>query len=96
MIFCGDCLPHFFIKLIKASLCSIKLSGSKYSFTSTYLSCKKNEDVNVGAFRPVNFQIQPFNFPEPLKIIKDPCVTEKAILDDKHIGIWKIEDLPIK
>jgi hypothetical protein len=95
-VFCRDCLPHFSIKLIKASLRSVKLSGVKYFFTSTYLSCKKNENINVGSFRPVNFQIDPFNFPEPLKIINDPCVTEKAILDDKCIGIWKVEDLPIK
>ena len=95
-IFCRDCLPHFSIKLIKASLRSIKQSGAKYFFTSTYLSCGNNEDINVGAFRAINFQIEPFNFPEPIRIINDPCITAKAILDDKSIGIWKIEDLPIK
>ena len=95
-VFCRDCLPHLSNKLIKASLESVKLSGAKYFFTSTYLSCKKNEEIHVGGFRPVNFQLKPFNFPDPLKIISDPCVTEKKILDDKTIGIWKIEDLPIK
>ncbi len=95
-IFCRDCLPHFSIKLIKASLRSIKLSGAKYFFTSTYLSCKENKDIHVGGFRPVNFQIKPFNFPRPLKIINDPCITENGTLEDKSIGIWKIEDLPIK
>jgi hypothetical protein len=93
-IFCRDCLPHFSIKLIKASLRSIKLSGAKYFFTSTYLSCKENNDIHVGGFRPVNFQIKPFSFPKPLKIIRDLCITENQILEDKSIGIWRIEDLP--
>jgi hypothetical protein len=95
-IFCRDCLPHLSIKLIKASLKSIKFSGAKYFFTSTYLSCKNNEDTHVGGFRPVNFQIEPFNFPVPIKTISDPCIAENQVLDDKSIGIWKVEDLPIK
>jgi len=94
-IFCRDCLPHFSIKLIKTSLRSIKLSGAKYFFTSTYISCKENKEIHVGGFRPVNFQIKPFNFPQPVKIISDVCVTENEILEDKSIGIWRIKDLPV-
>lgn len=93
-VFCRDCLPHLSFKLIKASLRMIKLSGSKYFFTSTYISCKENKDIRVGGFRPINLQIKPFNFPEPFRIISDPCVTNNDFLKDKSIGIWKIDDIP--
>jgi hypothetical protein len=93
-IFCRDCLPHFSIKLIKLSLRSIKFSGAKYFFTSTYITSKENRDAYVGGFRPINLQVEPFNFPLPLKLISDPCITENEILEDKCIGIWRIEDIP--
>jgi hypothetical protein len=93
-IFCRDCLPHLSFKLIKKALKSIKFSDSKYFFTSTYILCKENRDTYVGRFRPINLQIKPFNFPQPLKIISDPCITKNVILEDKSIGIWRIEDIP--
>jgi len=92
-VFCRDCLPHLSIKLIKASIRRIKLSGSKYLFTSTYTACKENKEMHVGGFRPLNLRLKPFYFPPPLIIISDPCITEKVILNDKSIGIWKISDL---
>lgn len=93
-VFCRDCLPHLSFNLIKASIRVIKHSNSKYLFTSTYISCKENKDIYIGGFRPVNLQIMPFNFPNPMKIISDRCTTENEILEDKSIGIWRIEDIP--
>jgi hypothetical protein len=93
-VLCRDCLPHLPIKLIKSSIQLIKESGSAYLLTSTYVDCKENRDIYLGGFRPLNLQLEPFNFPNPLLIINDRCVTEKEVLSDKSIGIWKISDLP--
>jgi SAM-dependent methyltransferase len=93
-IFCRDCLPHLSLRLIKAAVRSVKKSNSKYFFTSTYISCKENKNVFIGGFRPINLQLIPFNFPQPLKVIQDTCITENEILKDKSIGVWRIESIP--
>lgn len=96
IIFCRDCLPHLPNRLIKEALKRIKLSGAKYIFTSTYTECSKNKDVHVGGFRPLNLRLKPFYFPEPEKLISDPCITDSVKLIDKCIGLWKISSLPVK
>jgi hypothetical protein len=95
VIFCRDCFPHLHLKSIKASLKNIKESGARYLLASTYTSCFMNDEIYLGGFRPLNMQLKPFNFPPPVRLIKDLCITEKAVLEDKNIGVWKIADLPL-
>lgn len=94
LIICRDCLPHLPNKSIMAALKQIKISKSKFLLTSTYTGATKNEDKPPGIFHPVNLQLDPFNLPEPEKIINDACISERMNLPDKSLGLWKISEIP--
>jgi hypothetical protein len=93
IIFCRDCLPHLDFGSIFSALEKIRRSGSEYLITSTYINTRVNRDSPLGRFKPINFQLPPFNFPKPLKMIKDKCIQDNFILEDKSLGLWKIIDL---
>lgn len=96
IIFCRDCLPHLSFKNIFAALSRIKKSNSIYLITSTYINQTANKDFHTGGFRKLNFQLTPFNFPSPLKIINDKCTYGNIVYEDKSLAVWKISDLPVK
>ena len=62
---------------MKKVINSFKDSEAKYLITSDYTSCKTNKDQKTsGAWRPVNLQIAPFNFPYPI----DTFTSKDAIM----------------
>jgi hypothetical protein len=94
IILCRDLLPHFSFRQITTALEHIKRSHSQYLLTSTYVARPANTDIQLGGFRPLNLQVEPFNFPAPLKIINEHCVYGDGEYFDKSLALWKIDDVP--
>ncbi len=94
LILCRDCLPHFSRNNIKRALAFMKKSNSRYVLTSTYTSRNENPDIVTGSFRPLNLQIDPFNFPEPITLFNEHCLYGNGIYSDKSLGLWEIKSLP--
>jgi hypothetical protein len=46
-------------------------------------------------WRQLNFQIPPFNFPPPLKLIDEKCAESGGIFADKHLALWELDDLEV-
>jgi hypothetical protein len=44
-------------------------------------------------WRPINMQIDPFNFPKPLIIIDEQCSEGEGKFIDKSICIWSRKQL---
>jgi hypothetical protein len=88
---------HLSNKDIATSLKNIKASNSTYLATTTFLRREPNKDLPIIsrgiAWRTLNLQIPPFNFPEPLEVIDEKCTEGNGIYSDKAIAIWKIKDL---
>ncbi len=95
LILCRDCLVHFSFKDIAAALKNFKKSRSPYLLTTTFTRTGKNEDIVTGDWRPLNLQLSPFNFPEPLKLINENIKYGNGIYADKSLGMWKLEDIKI-
>lgn len=93
LIFCRDCLVHLSYADIIASLNNIVESGSKYLMTTTFLEQKANKDIHTGGWRPVNFRLLPFNFPEPLYILDEKCTEMDGRFADKVLALWEIPSL---
>lgn len=69
------------------------LAGVNYAeYLITTSPCRVwNQNVATGGWRPLNFQVGPFSFPEPLEIIwEDQPLTK---FSDKSIGLWAIRDI---
>jgi SAM-dependent methyltransferase len=94
LIFCRDCLVHLSFKDVRRALGNFKASGSKYLVTTTFTRNDKIADIATGQWRPINFCLAPFNFPEPMKIITEHCTSGNGAYSDKSLGVWKIADLP--
>lgn len=95
IIFCRDCLVHFSINDIYTALKNIKKSGSKYLMMTTFPEEENNSDITTGGWRPLNFEMEPFNFPKPIFMINEDCTEMDGAFRDKSLGVWIIEALQI-
>jgi len=101
VILCRDCLTHLSFKDIFAALRNFKKTGARYVLISTYPGPQRKSNVDLqGAnllqllrYRPINFQLPPFNFPKPLEIFNEGD-TEGQI-DDKSLALWNLDSLPL-
>jgi hypothetical protein len=92
VILCRDNLVHLSYDDIKAVLLNFKKSGSKYLLTTTFTQ-RFNRNINTGEWRPINLQLPPFNFPEPVRLINEKCT--EGTYSDKSLGLWLLSDIKI-
>jgi hypothetical protein len=93
VILCRDCLVHFPHEEIFRAISNFKKSGSKYLLTTTFPTSPENVDIILGNWRPLNLQIAPFNFPQPIHLLHEELQLNDKIFDSKSLGLWKLEDL---
>lgn len=94
LIFSRDCLVHFSFRDIRRTIRNIKRSNSKYLLTTTFTARDQNTDIATGEWRPLNLQLPPFNFPEPIVLINENCTEVDGRYPDKSLGLWRIADVP--
>ena len=94
-VLCRDCLVHLSFADIYRTLRNFKSSRARYLFTTTFTSRRKNEDALDGAWRPLNFELPPFAFPKPLRLLNEKCSEAGGAFRDKSLGLWRLEDLPL-
>jgi hypothetical protein len=90
MVLIRDCLVHFPNQLVFKSLYNICLSDCKYVLMTTFPDHVNNIDIEMGKWRPLNLQADPFNLPKPLYIINEGLVGDAY---DKSMALWTIEDI---
>ena len=93
LILCRDCLVHFSYADIVRTIDNFKKSHSKYLLTTTFTDCIKNTDINTGDWRPINLEIAPLNFGEPIQTIVEECSERQGAFRDKSLGLWNISNL---
>lgn len=94
LVFCRDCLVHLSFKDIGAAIANIKRSGATYLMATTFPGMAQNPDIVTGDFRPVNLQLAPFNFPQPLVSLTEHCTEGAGVHSDKAMSVWRVADLP--
>ncbi|MCU1264369.1 MAG: hypothetical protein JWM21_687 [Acidobacteria bacterium] len=95
LIFCRDCLVLLPLAEVDRALKNFKRSQSKYLLTTTFTGARPNAEIATGAWRPLNLQLPPFNFPPPLRLINEKCTEVRGTYADKCLGLWRLDDLPI-
>jgi len=93
VILCRDCLVHFSFEDAMNTIRNFKRSKSEYLLTTTFTATETNEDILTGEWRPLNLQLPPFNFPEPLRLINEHCTEDGGRHSDKSLGLWRLKDL---
>jgi hypothetical protein len=92
LIIARDCLVHLSFDSVKKAINNFIKSGSTYLLTTTFIE-KNNIDIPDGSWRPINFVLQPFNFPHPDFIIDEECKQEGTVWNDKSLGLWKMSTI---
>ena len=93
-----DCLVHLSNENIFKFIANIKKSGSKYllvtSFTEKKIGEKKcNSDILNGSWRPLNLELSPYNFKNPLHTINENCMEVYPLYTDKCMLLYDIKKL---
>lgn len=94
LVLCRDCFVHLSFAHIGDALATIRASGARYLLVTTFTGLTDNRDVRDGDWRPLNLEVAPFSFPEPLQLLVEGCDEEGGAYADKSLGLWRVEDLP--
>jgi hypothetical protein len=93
LIFCRDCLGHLSFMDAHSVLKNFKRTRSTYLLISTFPEFEHNVDIQTGAWRPLNLQVDPFFFSKPLVLISEKCSEDDGRFADKSLGLWPITDI---
>lgn len=94
VILCRDCLVHLSYTNIQRALENIKRSRAIFLLTTTFVNLDRNHDIEDGDWRPLNFQLPPFSFPAPDRVIVELCTEAEGAYADKSLSLWRVADLP--
>ena len=92
IIFCRDCLVHLSFREIHLALQNIKTASPKHFITTTFPYHTKNADTVTPYWRALNLQLSPFNFPQPIHLIRD-FSDAQGNDQGKYLGVWCTDDL---
>jgi 2-polyprenyl-3-methyl-5-hydroxy-6-metoxy-1,4-benzoquinol methylase len=93
LILCRDCLTHFSFEDAFSAIHHFKKSNSKFILTTTFTQRHDNQQITTGDWRPLNLQLPPFHFPEPLEFINESCTEGSGFYSDKCLGLWRLKDI---
>jgi hypothetical protein len=90
LILCWDHLQKLTQAEIRATLLLLKKSGTKYLLLTHFPELLKNTKSKRGGYRPINWTLPPYKFPEPMIQISE----QKERGEVKNLALWKIAELP--
>ncbi len=94
LIFCRDCLFHLSYADIRKAITNCARSGSTYLMvTSNVWRSTVNGDIRTGAWRKLNLENPPFDFPQPLDLIVEGCQEGGGFAADKCMCLWRLSDI---
>jgi len=96
LILCRDCMVHLSHEDIFRCLQNFKRSGSTYLLATTHPGeVRRHWNIITGMWRPLDLQLPPFNFPEPLRLLDDHGDDDSVFVGKKCLALWRIDGLPI-
>lgn len=87
-IFCRDCLVHLPYDAILKVRDLWKAAGFRFMLVTTFPEKTANEDIPFGSWRPLNMELAPFNWRNPVAMILEGYA--EAPYQDKTIGVWAL------
>ena len=97
LIFCRDCLVHLPYAETRRAIDNFRRSGATWLLTTTFTGPRVNRDIELGDWRAINLEREPYGFPTPVEVIdeeSDEVDEELRAFPDKSLGLWRIADLP--
>jgi hypothetical protein len=92
LVLVRDCFVHFSYELIFQSLENLKRLGFKYILTTSFTKKVANHDITTGDWRPINLEINPFNF-KKIAVINENCTEGGVDFNDKSLILIDLTSL---
>ncbi|MBI5281933.1 MAG: class I SAM-dependent methyltransferase [Candidatus Solibacter usitatus] len=93
VVFCRDCLVHLSFANIGRAVANLKRSGSMWLLTTHFLECAQNVDIEDGDWRMLNFELPPFHWGAPERVLVEGCTESGGGYEDKALGLWRVGGL---
>jgi hypothetical protein len=90
---CRDCLVHLPLEFGLRAVANWKRAGFRYVISTTFPGAE-NLEARLGKWRKLNLQATPFNFPEPVVLIRERAPDPADPNNAKSLGVWRTQDLP--
>ena len=101
VVILSDVLVHLSFFEIEAMFQYLKRSNIKYMIVTNFLNPlnnNKNVDIPSGKWRPINLELEPFNFPSPIEKVPHIEGGKKGTYSDKTLDLWelnyKVKEIP--
>jgi hypothetical protein len=91
VVLCRDCLVHLSFGNIARAVANLKRSGCVWLLTTHFLECTENADIEDGDWRMLNFELAPFGWGAPERVIVEGCTESGGGYEDKALGLWRVE-----
>jgi SAM-dependent methyltransferase len=92
-VLCREVLMHFPDEDVLAAITNMKRSRARWLLTTTFVERTANEVIELGAWRPLNLEAPPFNFPTPLRMFEDIPLVDYERFRDKRLALWELSTL---
>jgi len=91
LLFCRVCLFHLSEDDIKKVFDNVLFSSVKYIMTTSYIESTgySNQNIQTGAFRPINLEKEPFNLSAPIDALDDGSTGQI----ERRLCLWNVQDL---
>jgi len=90
VVLCRDCLVHLSYDNIQRALLQIRRSGARWLLTTSFVGVSQNRDIEDGDWRPLNFELPPFGFGAPDRILPENCLEGGGAYSDKALCLWRL------
>jgi SAM-dependent methyltransferase len=92
-VLCREVLMHFPDEDILAAVSNLKRTRARWLLTTTFVDRRANEQIELGAWRPLNLEAPPFNFQPPLRLLDDTPLVDREQFLDKRLALWELPTL---
>lgn len=95
LVLCRDCLVHLSHADSRAAIRNLKACAPRgaHLLTTTFPAAEENQDIVTGDWRPLNLELEPFNFSPPLRLVSEECPSDDPISRSKSLALWRLDDL---
>ena len=91
LVLCRDLFIHLPNASVLQAVDNIRRSGARWLLTTHYAGVRRNRDIPLGSFRPLNLERSPFGFPMPQESIRDDDYLK---LWRRRLSLWQTANLP--
>ncbi len=91
LVLTRDTLVHYDYATALRALANLRRTGAKWLLATTFPDRRANRDSELGGWRPLNMVLPPFDFPPPLRLIREGCTEQGGAYRDKSLGLWRLD-----